>query len=225
MFRKKKIVDPNSLLQDSWHTDFGWFESKRFPAEVEQDYSAKTRRRRLELRIFKPSCFAWVLSPYQYGDFMIQAKLRIGEENGHSSAGFVFRYNNEDNFYYFLLSNRDRFRFDVVFNKYPLHLIEWTPMPSAVEEAAELRIIVRNNTFSFFVGDEWLAEVSDDTLKTGFFGLSSKYFRNLTIKLSTVRVAVPWVYPHPISRSFFRDRGLPRWRMNSFNSFTSCWVS
>lgn len=177
MFRKKKIVDPNSLLQDSWHTDFGWFESKRFPAEVEQDYSAKTRRRRLELRIFKPSCFAWVLSPYQYGDFMIQAKLRVGEENGHSSAGFVFRYNNEDNFYYFLLSNRDRFRFDVVFNKYPRHLLEWTPLPAAVEDTAELRIIVRDNSFSFFISDEWLAEVSDDTLKTGFIGFAAQNYQ------------------------------------------------
>ena len=137
---------------------------------------AKTRRRRLELRIRKPSCFAWVLSPYQYGDFMIQAKLHIGEENGHSSAGFVFRYNNEDNFYYFLLSNRERFRFDVVFNKNPIHLIEWTAVPAAVKDVTELRIIARDNSFSFFLGDEWLAEASDDTLKTGFVGFAAQNY-------------------------------------------------
>jgi tetratricopeptide (TPR) repeat protein len=176
LFRKKKNPDPDSLLKDSWRTDFGWFERKRFSSETERDYSARIRRRRLELQIQKLSCFAWVLSPHQYGDFMIQATLRIGEANGHSSAGFVFRYNNEDNFYYFLLSNRGRFRFDVVFNKYPIHLIEWTPLPAAVEDAAQLRIIVRDNSFSFFLSDEWLAEVNDDTLKTGFVGFAAQNY-------------------------------------------------
>lgn len=176
LFRKKKIADPDSLLQDTWRTDFRWLEKKRFANEVAKDFSSKTRRRRLELKIHKSSCFAWVLAPHQYGDFMIQARLNIGRENGHSSAGFVFRYNNKDNFYYFLLSNRNRFRFDVVFNQNPMHLIEWTAVPEAVKDAAELRIIARDNDFSFFLGDEWLAEVSDDTLKTGFMGFAAQNY-------------------------------------------------
>jgi tetratricopeptide (TPR) repeat protein len=175
-FQKKKIADPDSLLQDAWSTDFRWFERKRFANEVAKDFSSRTRRRKLELKIHKSSCFAWVLAPYQYGDFMAQAKLHISRENGHSSAGFVFRYNNEDNFYYFLLSNRNRFRFDVVFNKNPIHLIEWTAIPKTVEEASELRIIARDNTFSFFLGDEWLAETNDDMLKTGFVGFAAQNY-------------------------------------------------
>ncbi|UCF98104.1 MAG: tetratricopeptide repeat protein [Spirochaetaceae bacterium] len=176
LFRKKNSAAPDSLLQDLWHTDFRWLEKRRFPTEIAKDFSARTRRRRLELQIHKQSCFAWVLEPYQYGDFMIRAKLHVGEENGHSSAGFVFRYNNEDNFYYFLLSNSDRFRFDVVFNKNPMHLIEWTPLPDSVDDTTELRIIVRDNTFSFFLSDEWLAEVSDDTLRTGFVGFAGQNY-------------------------------------------------
>jgi tetratricopeptide (TPR) repeat protein len=176
LFRKKKIADPDSLLQDTWHTDFNWLKKKRFANEVAQDFSSKTRRRRLELKIHKSSCFAWVLAPYQYGDLMIRARLHIGRGNGHSSAGFVFRYNNQDNFYYFLLSNRNRFRLDVVFNKNPIHLIEWTAVPAAVKDATELRIIARDNNFSFFLGDEWLAEASDDTLKTGFVGFAAQNY-------------------------------------------------
>ena len=89
LFRKNKIADPDSLLQDTWCTDFRWLTRKRFANEVAQDFSAKTRKRRLELKIHKSSCFAWVLAPYQYGDLMIQAKLHTGRENGHSSVGFV----------------------------------------------------------------------------------------------------------------------------------------
>ena len=176
LFQKKKNADPHAPLQGSWRTDFRWFEKKRFINELAEDFSSKTRRGRLELKIHKSSCFAWILAPHQYGDFMIQAQLHIGRDNGHSSVGFVFRYNNQDNFYYFLLSNHNRFRFDVVFNQNPMHLIEWTPVPESVEEATELRIIARDNDFSFFLGDEWLAEASDDTLKTGFVGFAAQNY-------------------------------------------------
>jgi tetratricopeptide (TPR) repeat protein len=176
LFRKNKIADPDSLLQDAWQTNFRWLARKRFANEVSRDFSSRIRRGRLELKIHKPNCFAWVLAPYKYGDLMIRAKLHTGRENGHSSVGIVFRYNNEDNFYYFLLSNRDRFRFDVVFNQNPMHLIEWTAVPEAAKGANELRIIARDNHLSFFLGDEWLAETSDDTLKAGFVGFAAQNY-------------------------------------------------
>ncbi len=178
LFRKKKSVDPDSLLQETWRSGFRRFQKKRFPTEVAPDYRARVRKRRLELEIHKPSCFAWVISPYQYADFVIEANLHIGGENGHSSAGFVFRYNNEDNFYYFLLSNRGYFRFDVVFNRNPVHLIEWTPVPSIEEGSAELRIIARDSTFSFYLSDEWLAEITDDTLTAGFIGFAAQNYED-----------------------------------------------
>ncbi|MBN2553330.1 MAG: tetratricopeptide repeat protein, partial [Spirochaetales bacterium] len=212
LFRRKKIADPGSFLQDTWHTDFRWFEKKRFPSEREQDFYSRIRRRRLQLTINKSSCFAWVLAPFQYTDLMIQGRLHIDRDNGHSSAGFVFRYNNEENFYYFLLSDRKTFRFDVVFNKNPIHLIEWTPVPAAVEETTELRIIVRDNTFSFFLGEEWLAEVSDDTLKSGFVGFAAQnyeekkqgvfYLDSLRIEARPVRVEqehLRWTRYVPVS--------------------------
>ena len=176
LFRKKKTAEPGSLLQNSWRTDFRWFEKKHFPVENTSDFSARIRQARLELKIHKPSCFAWVLGRYRYTDLIIQANVQIGRLNGHSSAGFVFRYNNEDNFYYFLISNQNRFRFDVVFNGNPIHLIEWTPFPEGADDTSELRILARDSSFSFFLADEWLAEVNDDTLKTGFVGFAAQNY-------------------------------------------------
>ncbi|MEE8590707.1 MAG: hypothetical protein V3T35_05230, partial [Spirochaetia bacterium] len=77
LFRKKKSVDPDSLLQETWRSGFRRFQKKRFPTEVAPDYRARVRKRRLELEIHKPSCFAWVISPYQYADFVIEANLHI----------------------------------------------------------------------------------------------------------------------------------------------------
>jgi tetratricopeptide (TPR) repeat protein len=176
LFRKKKRAEAGEFLQDRWHSGFRWFEKKRFPTEVSEDYRARTRKGRLELEISKSSCFAWVVSPLKYRDIAIQARIRFHQDNGHSAAGFVLRYTNEDNFYYFLVSNRGDFRFDVVFNRNPIHLIDWTPVPAAVEDTGELRIIVRENTFSFFLGDEWLADLSDDTLKTGLMGFAAQNY-------------------------------------------------
>jgi len=74
------------------------------------------------------------------------------------------------------LSNRGYFRFDVVFNRNPVHLIEWTPLPEAVEDTTELRIIARDSTFSFYLSDEWLAEMTDDTLKAGYIGFAAQNY-------------------------------------------------
>jgi tetratricopeptide (TPR) repeat protein len=229
LFRKKKIADPDSLLQDAWRTDFRLLERKRFTNEVGRDFISKSRKRRLELKIHKSSCFAWVLTPYQYRDFTIQAQPHIGRENGHSAVGFVFRYNNEDNFYYFLLSNRGRFRFDVVFNRNPIHLIEWTDLPAevkdpSVRDPAELRIIARDHDFSFFLGDEWLAEASDDTLKTGYVGFAAQnyeeenkavfFLNSLSIEARPVQVEqefLRWNRYVPVS---------PRSRINLAQTYT-----
>ena len=93
LFQKKKIADPDSLLQDAWRTDFHWYERKRFANELAEDFSSKTRRGRLELTIHKSSCFAWVLAPHQYRDFMIQAKLQFRRDNNGKVMERLFNTN------------------------------------------------------------------------------------------------------------------------------------
>ncbi len=176
LFRKRKKPDPDSLLQGNWRTAFRWFDRKRFAKEESADYAAWISKKRLQLQIRKASCFAWVTSPFQYSDFVLEAGLSIDRSNGHSAAGFVLRYNNEENFYYFMLSNRGMFRFDVLFNKNPLHLIEWTPYPQTSTEILELRLIARGDSFSFYLDDEWIAELSDATLRQGFIGFAAQNY-------------------------------------------------
>ncbi len=175
MLRGKK-PDSESLVREAWRSGFGWFEKKRFPKETTEDYRARVSRRRFELAIKKQDCFAWTVSPFQYADSIIEATVSLDPANGHSAAGFVFRYTNEDNFYYFLVSTRGLFRFDVVFNRNPLHLIEWTPVPQIDQQDLELRIIANGDRFSFFIADEWIAELADDTLRQGYVGFAGQNY-------------------------------------------------
>jgi tetratricopeptide (TPR) repeat protein len=108
-----------------------------------------------------------VTGPYKYRDLELEATLDFDPANGHSAAGFVLRYINEENFYYFLVSDQGSFRFDVVFNKNPIHLIEWTPFPVLSTRPLELRLLARGDGFHFFADDQWIGEMSDATIPEG----------------------------------------------------------
>jgi tetratricopeptide (TPR) repeat protein len=176
LFGKATQPEAGALVEERWSSSFGLLRQKRFPSELTQDYSATVRRGRLELEIHKTSAFAWVVGPYKYRDFVLEGRLTIDPGNGHSAAGFVFRHVNDENFYYFLVSNRGYFRLDVVFNRTPFHLIEWTPTPLASGEPLELRALVRGDRFAFFIDDEWIAEATDDTIPNGAIGFGAQNY-------------------------------------------------
>jgi hypothetical protein len=68
--------------------------------------SARIRRGGFTLQIDKADHFAWVTAPWKYRDFVLEAALDFDPGNGHCAAGFVLRYINEENFYYFLVSSQ-----------------------------------------------------------------------------------------------------------------------
>jgi len=176
LFAKAKQPEAGELVEERWSSSFGPLQRSRFGREVSRDYTAGVRRGRLELDIHKSDCFAWATAPYRYRDFVLEGRLSIDPNNGHSAAGFVFRQVNDENFYYFLVSNRGHFRLDVVFNRNPFHLVQWTPLPAAEEGALDLRILARGDRFAFFLDDEWIAEVTDDTIPVGAFGFGAQNY-------------------------------------------------
>jgi len=185
LFRKAVPQDPDRAASEHWACGFRWYEPRRFTVEQNPDSRARSRAGRLVLEIRKSSCFAWVTSPKLYGDFLLQGSLGLEAPGGHSAAGFVFRYVNEENFYYFLLSDRGEFRFDVVFNANPRCLIEWTPGPPGAHGAdrerrqpVEVRVLARRGLFAFFLDDEWVAEVADDTLAQGQIGFAGQNYED-----------------------------------------------
>ena len=137
LFGGKKQPEPGTLLETRWSSSFGLLGGRRFPEEEAPDHAVRYRRGRFELEIRKSSSFAWVTGAYKYKDFVLEGRISMASDNGHSAVGLVFRHVNDENFYHFLVSNRGSFRLDVVFNRNPIHLIEWTPCPLPAAETFE----------------------------------------------------------------------------------------
>ena len=152
-------------------------EERRLPEEDTPIYSTGSRQGVYTLKLKKQDCLAWVPSDcFKYRDFILEGRIGIDPENGYSSAGFIFRYINDENFYYFLVSTKRFFRFCVVFNGNPINLIEWTESPLIGKNVSDLRVIARGTGFSFYLDDEWIAEVDDETISEGTFGFAAQNY-------------------------------------------------
>jgi len=179
--RKKKKPDPYSLIQERYSSSFRWYQEKRLPREENPAYVSGVNNDGFFLNLKKKNLLAWVNSPlYRYRDFLLEGEFSFAEHNGYSAVGFLLRYTNEGNFYTFLMSSKGYFRFDVVFNGHPVHLIEWTSCPLIRKENIELRVIAHGSHFSFYIEDEWVAEADDDTLLAGGFGMAGQNFSQKT---------------------------------------------
>jgi len=180
-FFRKRRPPAGSYAQDHLQTTFRMLDPRPFPAESAPDYRTAQEKHGFRLSVLKQDCFAWTVmsGAPRYRDFHLEAAASFDPANGHSALGFVFRYADEENFYSFLLSNRGLFRFDAVFNGTPFHLIEWTPLPAGSGDAG-LRILAHGSHFSFYMDDEWLAEIEDETQESGTIGLAAQNYHEKT---------------------------------------------
>jgi tetratricopeptide (TPR) repeat protein len=195
--RSRKRRDPDEIAYELWQTDFRRRRDRRFRNEGDESYAAEFPGggRGYELSLNRSHLFAWADDPlYRYRNFILDADLEIDDQNGHSSVGFVFRQASELNYYYFLVSNRGSFRFDVVFNGNPRPIIEWTPLPEMIRRAEDpltIRIVAHSEMFVFLVNEEWVAEIADETIDCGsiaFCGQNYGEKEQAVFRLSRIRL-------------------------------------
>jgi tetratricopeptide (TPR) repeat protein len=204
-FFKKKESDPDAEAFELYRTDFGIFQPRRFPDHREESFACRLKHRALVFEILKKNHFAWIPSDqHQYRDFYLEANVSFADTNGHSACGFIFRFVNNENFYYFLISDNGMFRLDVLFNGHPLKLIEWTPSPYIRAEECELRIIAHGGHFSFYAGNEWIAEIDDEKLSSGKIGIAGQNYDET--ELATFRITHLLLESRPleVERAFYR---------------------
>lgn len=176
-FKKKKEIDPDIIIQETWTASFNKPKKARFKPESSTEYSAFFNNKQFTLKLNKKDIFAWVINNiYRYNDFILNSEIEFGSGNGHSSAGYVLRYINDDNFYFFLISDNNHFRFDVVFNGNPMPLINWTECENISDSVNSIQIIARMDHFSFYVDGEWIGEVHDNTIREGKIGFAGQNY-------------------------------------------------
>jgi tetratricopeptide (TPR) repeat protein len=168
--------DPGSLAHEKWETSFPAGRNKRLEEAENERFFAGVEQGAFQLELRRSHLFAWALnSLYRYRNFAVDLEIELAEENGHSAAGAVFRYANGENYYYALVSSDGRFRLDVVFNGNPMTLIPWLEIPLQ-ESRFTLRIIAHNDNLSFYIDREWIAEIDDETVASGYLGFAGQNY-------------------------------------------------
>jgi len=203
---KKKEIDLDRHMFEHWETRFGLLQKKRFEDESGPGYAAYRKNKAYWIELQRRNMFAWVVNNYfKYDDFVLTADMSFAPQNGHCSMGFIFRYINNENFYSFFITKNGTFRFDVLFNGNPFHLIEWTESPFILPENNRIMIVARGSHFSFYADNEWMAEYEDDTLNMGKFGLAAQNYNETAealFKISSVGID---------SRSLEVEKAFYRW--------------
>lgn len=185
LFRKKESApEPGSLVEELWLGSMTDPDKGRFLEAKEAGYSASYRPDdRLELCLERPGLFAWAEAPlYRHSDFVLEGEFQIEPSSPYSACGFLFRYQDEGNFYALLVSNRGYFRLDAVFNSTPRPLVAWTELPgrestTAVDEFS-LRLIAHGGHFTVIVDEAWVAEAADESFDRGHLAFAGQRYED-----------------------------------------------
>ena len=163
---------------ERWIADFRRPKKRRFTEEAGEGYRTFFADGRFHLEITRKNLFAWTDNPYyQYHNFVIEGEASFSGNTAYASLGFSFRRLDDRNYYYFLISNRNHFRFDLVFNGNPRILIPWTPF-SREEEGIPLRfrLLAHGSHFSFFIDEDWVGEIEDEGIASGGFAWAGQNY-------------------------------------------------
>lgn len=182
-FKKKNQPLPEDIVKEHFQCSFNVFSKHRFSEEEAADYACYQDKSAFYLKINKEDCFAWTIQNYyQYDNFHLEADLSFEKNQGYASQGFILRYHDNENFYYFLVSSKGYFRFDLVFNGNPIPLIDWTVCKFFTQDF-KLEVLCDGPHFSFFLNENWLADCYDSTLTEGNIGYAGQNYHENQLAL------------------------------------------
>lgn len=192
LFRKRKKIEKDTIVGELWEYKFRQKGKNRFELEDTESLKVDIRDKSLWLTTKKQNIFVWSLNNfYRYKDFVLDAVLSIDQDNGHSAAGILFRYADDRNYYYLMVSEDGYFRLDVVFNGTPRILIPWTSCKLESPQEIRIRIIVHGFSLVLFMNNVWIGEIDDDTIDAGYIAFGGQNFSNNDVAcfaLSEIRI-------------------------------------
>jgi tetratricopeptide (TPR) repeat protein len=195
--RAPDAPEPGSLVEELWLGEPTGEDEGRFVEIEEAGYAARyvsvpdeetgKGSGRLELRLDRANLFAWTEAPvYRYADFVLEGELAAPAGNPYSACGFLFRYQDEGDFYALLVSNKGFFRLDLVLSGKPRALIAWTELPDEIRskwaelpargQSFSLRVIARGEHLTIMIDDEWVAEAVDDSFDAGYVAFAAQRY-------------------------------------------------
>jgi len=120
----------------------------------------------------------WMPVNYLFSsDFYISLEATQDSFTTAADYGIYFRADSAGNFYYFSISNKG------VFNVWLNYLDKWSELIEDTKastirprEANKLAVLAEGDHFVFFINDQYVAECTDATIKTGKAGMAIEIF-------------------------------------------------
>ncbi|NJN67921.1 MAG: hypothetical protein HC884_15035 [Chloroflexaceae bacterium] len=136
------------------------------------------------LEVRRPDLVVWSLLEGTYEDVTIQVEARMLEGFSPAASGIIFRYQDDENFYLFTVSNEGMYRLELVEDNRWIPLIPWTPSeamtrrgPSTRPFASNvLRVDLAHDQVTLFVNGRNLETMVDGTFLRGRAGVAVSTF-------------------------------------------------
>lgn len=116
---------------------------------------------------------AWLAS-YAVSDFHLTAHTRhISGSREGSSCGIIFRIQDNHNFYWFHVTDSQKYAVSVQREARWLNVVDWS-RTSAIKPHGinHLEVIGQGRRFTFLINGQAVSEVEDDHFRQGFVGLA-----------------------------------------------------
>jgi hypothetical protein len=125
-----------------------------------------------------PKYIVWSSYTGSYGDVDIQVNATLDEGPLDSAAGVLFRYQDEDNFYYYRVSADGTYNLTLYAAGERQVLVDWTEAPEIKgrRQVNHLGVEAVGDHIRLLVNGTLLAEVSDDTFAKGEIALAVTTF-------------------------------------------------
>jgi len=170
IFRRE---NPDSFSEEKLIFDFSKTKKSPFDIKSEFSYNAYLSKNSFTLELKKPNCIVWSEIPQrEYGDHVIEAKIRLDSRGGYASSGLLFHIEDSESYYIALVSGKGYFRVDAVKNNAPKTLIAWTEISDFDGENFNLNILTYGTYLIFSVNGKWVGETNDDSINNGRIGFA-----------------------------------------------------
>ena len=133
-------------------------------------------RRSLKMNIIEANWLGWsTLQDVQAANLLIEADFSLDSGAPVTESGIIFRYQDENNLYYFAISGDGSFSLWKLVDDQWEELLPWaaTDALDATEAAVNrLSVLAEGNTISLLINDEVVGQAQDDTFAAGLVGLA-----------------------------------------------------
>ncbi len=142
------------------------------------------------IRLSNPDQRAWAVAGQRAADFDLELDTHAASSNGDVGYGVLYRYQDADNYYLFVIGNDGYYAIAIVREGKLTPFRTWQQWPHVHRGHAINRLRVRCEAMlcRFYINGEFTAEIVDDAFLDGHLGLWAQNFSNDSLEVVFDRI-------------------------------------